>query len=59
MQFTRAHPAITSVVAGAMSPAEIEGNLSDLGAALPAEFWDELRSSELLPRDAPTPAAGA
>jgi D-threo-aldose 1-dehydrogenase len=58
LQFARAHPAVTSVVAGAMSPDEIEANLSDLGAALPAGFWDELRSRGLLPPDTPVPAAG-
>jgi D-threo-aldose 1-dehydrogenase len=55
LQFTAAHPAVTSVVAGAMSPDEVNTNVSHLRRPIPAEFWDELHASGLLSRAVPLP----
>lgn len=55
LQFTAAHPAVTSVVAGAMSPDEVNGNVRHLRQPIPAAFWQELRASALIASDAPLP----
>jgi D-threo-aldose 1-dehydrogenase len=55
LQFTAAHPAVTSVVAGAMSPVEVVTNVGHLRRSIPAAFWDELRASGLLSTAAPLP----
>jgi D-threo-aldose 1-dehydrogenase len=55
LQFTAAHPAVTSVVAGAMSPDEVNTNVSHLRRPIPADFWDELHASGLLSRAVPLP----
>jgi D-threo-aldose 1-dehydrogenase len=55
LQFTAAHPAVTSVVAGAMSPDEVRANVGHLRRAIPAAFWDDLRASAALSRATPLP----
>jgi D-threo-aldose 1-dehydrogenase len=57
LQFARRHPAVSSVVAGAMRPDEVLANLADLGARLPAGFWEELRLAGVIPPGAPPPPA--
>jgi D-threo-aldose 1-dehydrogenase len=54
-QFPLAHPAVTSIVLGAASPAEVRANYTALSAAVPPELWADLRSAGLLREDAPTP----
>jgi D-threo-aldose 1-dehydrogenase len=56
LQFTAAHPAITSVVVGARSAAEVEAILSWSRERVPPGLWSELRGAGLIPEDAPTPA---
>jgi D-threo-aldose 1-dehydrogenase len=55
LQFPLAHPAVTSLLLGARSVAELEENLTLLRIELPAELWTELRREALLPAEAPTP----
>jgi D-threo-aldose 1-dehydrogenase len=55
LQFPLAHPAVTSLLLGARSVAELEENLTLLRIELPAELWTELRRERLLPAEAPTP----
>jgi D-threo-aldose 1-dehydrogenase len=50
LHFARAHPAITSLVAGAMSAAEVEENMAALRRPLPAGLWEELAESGLVAR---------
>ncbi|HEX5078108.1 MAG TPA: aldo/keto reductase, partial [Geminicoccaceae bacterium] len=45
LQFTAAHPAVTSVVAGAMSPDEVGANVGHLRQPIPGSFWQDLRRS--------------
>jgi D-threo-aldose 1-dehydrogenase len=56
-QFPLAHPAVTAVVLGAASPAEMRANRAALAAELPPGLWADLRSAGLLREDAPTPGA--
>lgn len=54
MNFARAHPAISSVVLGAVTPAEIRRNLEGWSAPVPAAFWQDMRAAGLIAPRAPT-----
>jgi len=55
LHFSRAHPTITSLVVGAVKPVEVDANVAALGASIPVELWQELRTAGLIEADAPTP----
>lgn len=55
LHFARAHPTITSLVVGAVKPAEVEANVAALAAAIPSELWQDLRNAGLIEADAPAP----
>jgi len=54
IQFAMAHPAVVSVVLGAVKPAEVEANAADAATAVPAALWRDLKSAGLLDPAAPT-----
>ncbi|HEX9554966.1 MAG TPA: aldo/keto reductase [Reyranella sp.] len=55
MQFPLAHPALCSVIPGALSVAEVEQNVTRIGAKIPADLWAELKREKLLEPAAPVP----
>lgn len=55
LQFPRAHPAVTCVLAGARSVAELDENLTLAALPIPASFWRDLCAQRLLPAEAPLP----
>jgi D-threo-aldose 1-dehydrogenase len=55
MQFPLSHPALCSVIPGALSAHEVEQNIARLSAAIPVELWSELKREGLLDPNAPTP----
>lgn len=55
MQFVVAHPAIPSFVAGTRTVAQLKQNLAWFSHEIPAEFWQTLKSEQLIADDAPTP----
>ena len=55
LQFVLAHPAIAAVIPGSSRVSELEQNIQMVEAPIPAALWDELRSENLIPPDAPTP----
>ncbi len=55
MQFTLAHPATVSLVAGISNAEEVSRNISLVQHPIPADFWTELRDAGLLRSDAPVP----
>lgn len=55
LHFVLAHPAVSSVIPGALSAAEIRQNAAHCRRAIPAALWAELRHEGLLHRDAPVP----
>ena len=55
LQFVVAHPAVVSVIPGAVSRAEVLGNVAALNAPIPSALWDALKAERLLARDVPTP----
>jgi D-threo-aldose 1-dehydrogenase len=56
LAFCAAHPAVTSVLVGARSAAEVHDCADQFATPVPAAFWQELRESGLLPAHAPVPA---
>lgn len=56
LQFTAAHPAIASMVVGARSPNELEAIANWRRIEIPTELWSDLRTEDLIPRDAPIPS---
>jgi len=55
IQFPLAHPAVVTMVPGAVNPAEVAANIKLIETPIPADFWAELKQEKLLREDAPTP----
>jgi D-threo-aldose 1-dehydrogenase len=55
VQFCLGHPAVTSLVLGAVKPTEIARNLAALDEPAPKALWADLKSEGLLDPAAPTP----
>jgi D-threo-aldose 1-dehydrogenase len=55
MQFPLFHPALCSVIPGALSTTEVKQNVERLSAKIPTELWSELKREKLLDPAAPTP----
>ncbi len=56
IQFPLGHPAVASMIPGAVSAAEVERNRSLIERPIPPELWQALRREGLLRADAPVPA---
>ena len=57
LQFPLAHPAVVSVIPGAVAPAEVEANRVAMTATIPPELWQDLKAEGLIRSEAPIPAA--
>ena len=55
IQFPLAHPAVTCVLTGARSAAEVSENVDYARWEIPSQLWDDLRAGGLLGPDIPTP----
>lgn len=55
VQFPLAHPAVSSMVPGAVRPEEVDANVRLIETPIPADLWAELKHGGLLREDAPTP----
>ncbi|MGO8080991.1 aldo/keto reductase [Rhizobium leguminosarum] len=55
LQFCLAHPASAAVIPGASKPERIAEDHAALNAAIPGDFWQELRQDKLVSVDAPLP----
>jgi D-threo-aldose 1-dehydrogenase len=55
LQFPLAHPQVAAIIPGPRSAAEFIANLALMNHKIPAAFWAELRSADLLHAAAPTP----
>ncbi len=55
LQFVLGHPAVRTVIPGAVSVAEVKANVAILSRQLPDGLWSDLKSAGLLRADAPTP----
>lgn len=56
LQFANAHPVVSCVVPGASHPDQSVQNVEAFSTVIPGQFWEELRSLELIHPDAPVPA---
>ena len=56
LQFVLAHPAVKSVIPGAMAAAEVRQNVALLEETIPPALWADLKEAQLLRGDAPVPA---
>ena len=54
IQFAYGHPAVVSVVLGAVKPEEVKSNVQDATVEIPAGLWSDLKSAKLLDSAAPT-----
>lgn len=55
LQFPLGHPAVASLVMGAVRPEEVEDQVAELSAPIPAALWTELKAERLLDADVPVP----
>jgi D-threo-aldose 1-dehydrogenase len=55
MQFALGHPAVSSLVIGAVAPSEVTRNAAALTAQVPALLWFDLKRKGLLGADVPVP----
>ena len=54
--FPFGHPAVTSVVLGAVHPDEVRANIEAVSIPVPASLWSDLKSEGLLAPHAPAPS---
>jgi len=57
LQFTLAHPAVSTAVCGYRTTDEVDTNRRWTTLPIPDALWDDLRDARLIPVDAPTPRA--
>ena len=55
LQFPLAHPMVTSVIPGAISPDQLRQNVANFRHPIPASLWSDLKAEGLLAEHAPTP----
>ncbi len=55
LQFPLGHPAVASLVMGAVKPEEVADQVAELSAPVPAALWTELKAEGLLGADVPAP----
>jgi D-threo-aldose 1-dehydrogenase len=55
LQFPIGHPAVSCVVVGCRSVAQLDESLRMFEVDIPSALWQELRSEGLLRKDAPPP----
>jgi len=55
LQFPLAHPAVASVIPGAVSALEVQGNLKSMARSIPDDFWEGLKENGLVDPNAPVP----
>ena len=53
LQFPLSHPAVSSVIAGAVTPREVAENIQFMSIRIPSRFWDNLRSDGFLEESVP------
>jgi D-threo-aldose 1-dehydrogenase len=59
LQFPFGHPAVTSIIPGARSVAELRVNIAYFQQPIPTDFWAELKQLGLIESTAPVPTGEA
>ena len=55
LQFVLAHPAVTTVLIGPRSVAELEASLAAVHEPIPDALWSDLEAQKIIPRASPRP----
>jgi len=55
LQFPLGHPAVSCVVVGCVTAAEMQDSVRMFETEIPPELWADLKAERLLPEEAPTP----
>lgn len=55
LQFVFGHPAVKTVIPGAVNRAEMDANAALLATRIPVALWADLKDEGLIRKDAPTP----
>ncbi|MBI1243856.1 MAG: aldo/keto reductase [Alphaproteobacteria bacterium] len=55
LQFSIAHPAVSTVVLGAVAPNEVHEQIEAIGKPIPPDLWTDLRKGGFIPDEIPTP----
>jgi D-threo-aldose 1-dehydrogenase len=56
LQFPLAHPSVNSMVAGGISPDEVEQNAARMSVHISSAFWADLKQQGLIAATAPVPS---
>ena len=56
LQFPLGHPAVASVIPGAIHPDQVRQNVENFRHAIPPALWSDLKSEGLISKASPTPA---
>lgn len=56
LQFPLAHPAVASIIPGAVHSSEVTQNVALLQTSIPQAFWTDLKGEGLIHVDSPTPS---
>lgn len=56
LQFPLGHPAVASVIPGAIHPDQVRQNAENFRFPIPAALWSDLKAERLLAANAPTPS---
>jgi D-threo-aldose 1-dehydrogenase len=59
LQVVLGHPAVRTVIPGAVTAAEVEANVAVFSRKLPPSLWSDLKTAGLLRQDAPVPEENA
>lgn len=54
LQFPLLHPAVVSVIPGAVTAAQVAQNAANMARAIPGDLWQDLKMQGLIDPDAPT-----
>ncbi len=57
LQFVMGHPAVRTVIPGAVTASEVETNIDLFSKPIPDALWSDLKSEGLVRADAPVPSA--
>lgn len=56
LQFPLLHPAVVSVIPGAVSPDQVRANAAHVALTIPQQLWADMKAANLIDPDAPTGA---
>ena len=55
LQFPLGHPAVSSVLPGPRTPAQVETSVKLFKEIIPEDFWEDLKKEQLIDAESPNP----